>query len=350
LCPLVIANTAFAANDVYTNKDLSLAQESAQNYIEEMALINPELSQWEKAKAVSPQVYYNLEGEINSYMFEVVSERGIAGYVFIGSSLYCYDMLESGTTAPPTITNPEMVQKAVEALGLKIDDADIGTPDKFIYTGVDGHYVLYTIKDLKVAVNLVSGKAVLTSELNMTMTSPENYMAGKEETRTSEPKATRSTGYNYLYAYYWTGSGRGWCGPCSGVSIGQYYRNFMGYDDLYSHEAMYDDLYDEMNTLNGATFPTEYGPGFLAMTENCGYSNFSIANDWTVTHADYWTITSGIDSGWPTALEITSDWHWGVIKGYSYNTDNDYYYIMCTDSATHESAQMLNWDALGSDL
>jgi hypothetical protein len=334
-------------------QDIDVAQKAAQNWLEETFAINPELSQWKGATVVTPQPYENLEGEVNAYMFGVAGQNGIVGHILVGSSLYNYDILEAGTSTPPAIPAPNVVLKAIGSLGLTIDKAAVGNPVKLLYTGVDGCYALYTIQNQKVAVNLVFKNAVLVSDLKISIPSPTEYQEGKKVTGESKSASILSTGYKALSMYYWNSPGRGWCGPCSGVSIGAYYRDYKGYSQLYSQNwQMYDYLYISMGTQGngGATLPQDYGPGFLSMTQHCGYSNFTFANDWTVTHNDYWTVVSGIDSGWPTALLITSQMHWRAIKGYNYNTTTNYYHITCTNSATNDSWEDLNWDALGSGL
>jgi len=331
-----------------TGQDVDVAQKAAQNWLDRTAAINPELPQWKGATVVVPQHYESLEGEVNAYMFGVAGENRIVGHILIGSSLYSYDVLEAGEAAPPAIPAPNVVREAIERLGLKVDEADIGDPVKLLYTGVDGYYALYAIQNQKVAVNLVFKNAVLASDLKPSIPSPTEYQEVK-----SKSASILSTGFNYLPMYYWNAPGRGWCGPCSGVSIGAYYRDYKGYSSLYSQNwAMYDHLYYSMGTYynGGATFPQDYGPGFLDMTQYCGYNNFTYANDWTVTHDDYWTVVSGIDSGWPTALEITSQVHWRAIRGYDYDTGANWYYIICTNSATSDSWEYLNWDALGLGL
>ncbi len=348
LCPLVIANTAFAANDSFAKQDLVLAQESAQNYIEEMAAIEIELSQWVDAKAVNPQAYYNLDGKINAYMFEIINNKSIVGHIIMGSVLYKYDMLEASIAEPPTIPDSEAVKKAIETLGLTTSESEFYIPDGFIYIGVDGRYAVYDINKQKIAVNIIFGDAVLVSDLKMTMTAPEDYSTDEKEFSKSKLYSTRSAGYKTLAMY----ASSGWCGPASGVSIGAYYRDILDYDGLYNNGDMYADLYITMDTYlyEGSTYNYDYGPGFIEMTENCGYYNFTYANDYFITHADYWDVRDGIDAGHPTALLIGSQSHWRAIRGYDYNSDTNKYNIICTNSATPSHYETLNWDALGAFL
>jgi hypothetical protein len=346
---LLFPATVLASSDKY----IDTAQKAAQEWLDQTATANPELSQWNGAKATSPQPYESLGGDVNAYMFGVASEKGIVGHILVGSSQYGYDILEAGASAPPAVPAPSVAQEAVKSLGLKIDMAAIGQPIKLLYTGVDGYYALYEIQNQKVAVNLVFKRAILASDLKASITSPAEYQEGKKVTGESKsPSVILSLGIYTLPMYYWNGTSPAWCGPCSGVSIGAYYRDYKGYSNLYNPNlTMYNSLYYTMVTyLNGgATMPQDYGPGFYYMALACGYSNFTYANDWYVTGSDYWTVVSGINSGWPTALLITSQMHWRGIKGYYYYDPNNHY-IFCTNSATGDSYELLNWDSLGLGL
>jgi len=346
---LLLFPTAVLAS---SDQGIETAQKAAQTWLDRTAAANPELPQWNGAKVTSPQPYESLGGEVNAYMFGIAGEKSIVGYVLVGSSLYGYDVLEAGTAAPPAVPSPSVVQEAVKSLGLKVEMTTIGQPVKLLYTGVDGCYALYVIQNQKVAVNLVFKKAVLVSDLKPSIPSPKEYQKCKKSTAESRsPSIILSDGSNYLNMNYWNGTSPAWCGPCSGVSIGAYYRDYQGYSSLYSSGDMYNSLYYYMQTYinGGATFPEDYGGGFVTMTQACGYNNFSYANDWYVTGSDYWAVTGGIDSGYPTALLVTSQMHWRGIKGY-YWSDPSYHYIYCTNSATSQSWEYLNWDSLGLGL
>jgi hypothetical protein len=169
------------------------------------------------------------------------------------------------------------------------------------------------------------------------------------------------------------------CGPCSGTSIGRYYREVKGYwslpayceTDNSCYDLMYDELYDHMNTSGSYTHPTicyGYGYGFVQMALERGYYNFRYVNDMTVTPDDYWDIVNAINNGWPVALngnfknvnEISGDlpgggdWpssygHYIAIKGYSYQQSGSYTWnrrIVCTDSYCWANELVLDWDNL----
>ena len=190
------------------------------------------------------------------------------------------------------------------------------------------------------------------------------------------------------------------CGPCSGVSIGRYYRERPlsvygnNYPDLpadcniYNHcyDPMYDALYESFPTVVCYTDPWNYSRGFIEMTQEYGgYYNFSYVNDFDVDNDDedndgfaddFEDIMEAIDNGWPIALcgnfknvdEISKDgegdWpckkgHYIAIKGYGYKKSLIYPYptsdhrIVCTDSYSKSNELVLGWSNVvnnGQDL
>jgi hypothetical protein len=273
-----------------SESDSKIAQASAQTWLDRTTMLSPELSHWKGATAIMTQVYENLEGRVVAYMFGISDGKHIIGHILVGSSEYDYDILEGGTSPPPKIPTPCTVQEAVKLLDLSLESGLANSPAKLLYTGVDGYYALYVIQNQEIAVDLISNKAFLASDLKPSIPSPVQYKENKQATEDSKsPSIILSAGSGFLNMYYWNGNYPSWCGPCSGVSIGAYYRDYRGYGDLYSpDQTMYDYLYYSMLTYiyGGATLPQDYGQGFRSMAWACDYYNFNYANDWTVTGSD----------------------------------------------------------------
>lgn len=344
---LLVPSVGFAADSQLAKEEVDLAQEAGQAWLDRVAEVIGEPATWVGARLTSPQACYDLNGEINAYMF-VIENDGIVGHVLVGSAAYGYPVFEAGEAAPPSIPSTSEV---VSILGedSTLEAKSIAGPTRLLYLGYDHLYVVYNVGQRAVAVNLVYKYAVPVSELKAQMPSPEEYKARKEATSKAGPRLTLSVGYKTLSMSYYCAAGRCWCGPSSGVSIGRYYRDVRDYEDLISPDSsMYDYLYESMNTLGGATFPQYYGPGFWYMAIVCGYYNFDYSNDWIVTGGDYWNRVSDIDNGWPIGLCITSEWHWRAIRGYFYYYD--LHEIICTNSATHQNSEYLDWDNLGLGL
>ena len=167
-----------------------------------------------------------------------------------------------------------------------------------------------------------------------------------------------------------------WCGPSSGVSIGDYYKNYYKtkYSSLPIPATMYCQLYSHMDTLFGLTFPEEYGPGFVDVTKDYTYRNFGCTQDYFTQLEmgnvnDFLNIKDFIDKGWPVALycggqfgpELSGDSHYGgyyfpppgkhwlAIKGYKYPYNATVpYAIICTDSYSKSDNLTLDWQHLGN--
>jgi hypothetical protein len=295
-------------------------------------------------------VFHIVDSDARIFMYSMEDKGCVVGHVLVGDSSYDYDVLEAGTSTPPNVPLASEVVDSLNNIGIKASESIVGIPEEYLYTGIDGMYAVYNIGSKVVAVDLFSKEAYLTADLKVDMPSTREYHNRRNITSGSNPEySINSSDYYYLDMYAYSG----YCGPASGVSIGRYYRDVVGYSSLYSNGMMYSDLYAHMycSYYGGATMPSDYGPGFEAMTEDCGYYNFSHENDWNITGSDYWTMVSHIDSGWPTALCITSDWHWRAIKGYYWiGAPDNLHYIWCTNSDTGDSWEFLNWDALGWGL
>lgn len=202
-----------------------------------------------------------------------------------------------------------------------------------------------------------------------------------------------SAATNSLVMYHYNDSNRYRCGPCSGTSIGEYYRTQVDrdgngipdYQYLPSPNAnMYDRLYDYMDTaILGTTYAYKYGPGFVEMALHYGYDNFSYVYDGNVTNEDkdydgipddYEVIQDAINNGWPIGLASNgllvgfkgvealpgsgpqyhtgspwpcTVWHFIAIKGYYDNywdgSIMHAHVVICTDSYSGCDYLLLDW-------
>lgn len=202
-----------------------------------------------------------------------------------------------------------------------------------------------------------------------------------------------SAATNSLVMYHYDSSTQYRCGPCSGTSIGEYYRTQVDrngdgipdYQYLPSPNAnMYDRLYDYMDTaILGTTYAYKYGPGFVEMALHYGYDNFSYVYDGNVTNEDkdydgvpddYEVIQDAINNGWPIGLASNgllvgfkgvealpgsgpqyhtgspwpcTVWHFIAIKGYYDNywdgSIMHAHVLICTDSYSGCDYLLLDW-------
>ena len=364
---LLLTSLAFAAGG---KNEVALAQEAGQAWLD--STVEP--PEWIGADLTAPQVCYGLDGRPSAYMFAIENNGEVVGYIIVGSSAYSYPVFEAADCPPPSIPSANEVKSVLQRdLGLKVEE--IGKPTRLLYLGFDNLFAVYQAGGQEVAVNLVFDFAIPAASLTAAMPSPEEYKAKKKATGEAISDLLESSGYsslslpemgsNSLEMEYYRGCGSGGqghkcyaCGPCSGVSIGRYYREEEEYGNLPDDNPMYDRLYDSMGTnSNGGTLPWNYGPGFVDMADDY-YDNFHYYNDWYPTHGEYENIVNWIDRGWPTALCAarfdddvfgTPGWppdggHCIAIKGYYYWQAIPLYMIRCTDSYLPANNLYLDWD------
>jgi len=386
---LLLTSLTFAGGG---KKEVELAQEAGQAWLDNTVELIGEPLEWIGASLTTPQVCYDLKGKPNAYMFTIENAGEVVGYIIVGSLDYGYPVFEAADVPPPSIPSADKCKSILERdLGLKV--GKFGKPARVLYLGFDNLFAVYEAGQQEVAVNLKFDSAIPASNLKTAMPSPEDYKAAKKTTGEANPELSGggdynllsrpSAGANYLQSMsYYTEGQKYWCGPCSGTSIGRYYRdrNPIVYGNNYNllpddDEDMYDYLYDSMEADIcefflpwGCVSPFTYGDGFIEMTEdpdNGGYDNFIYIEDWLPSHDDYWNIVDAIDSGWPTAVcavlfndelggdpQGGSDWppdvpHWVAIKGYYYPYySGGEYSIICTDSYCKANWLYLDWDNL----
>jgi hypothetical protein len=371
---LLLTSVTFAAGG---KKEVTLAEEAGQAWLERTVELTDEPLEWVGAQLTTPEVCYDLNGKPNAYMFTMENNGEVVGYIIVGSSDYGYPVFEAADVPPPSVPSADEGKSILERdLGLKV--AKIGNPTRLLYLGFDNLYAIYKAGQQDVAMNLKFDFAIPTSNLTAAMPSPEDYKAAKKATEEAKPELLESSSPQSLVmpqglvmnVFKWLTMspycGGGWCGPSSGVSIGQYYktqvdRNGDGvkdYKSLPSSSTMYDRLNWFMSLRVGPVLPPQYGPGFFAMTLEAGYNNFKYATDIIVTGGDYWNRVADINSGWPIALYCwrfnylgsPSVHHWVAIRGYifyQYTGEPIQTWIRCTDSYVCTDTLFIDWNSIG---
>jgi hypothetical protein len=355
--------TSASANNS-ESQEINKASIVAHEWLERKALSFPELIDWQGAQVTAPTTLYGFNNQANAYMFTIMNGQ-IVGHIIVGSASYGFPVFEAGQSPPLTIPDEQNATSIIKQQLKKDIKTTVGKPKKLMYLGFDGIFAVYDL-DEQVALNINSKEAFSISKVKNRLPSPaEEYKHSKDSTATVKPSMLLSTANSLTMSYY-SSSGRAWCGPCSGVSIGRYYRDVVGYSSLGADYSLYDQYYYDMGTYvnNGVTYNTDYGPGWQDAAEYFGYYNFTFANDWFVTGGDYWNMVSYIDNGWPIAMSAgtwyddiggNSTWppdtaHFIAIKGYEYPHDSTDHAILCTDSYSSDSNLWLDWDSLGSLL
>jgi len=363
-----LTSVTFAAGG---KKEIALAQEAGQAWLDRTVELTNEPLDWIGAQLMAPQVCYGLDGQPSAYMFAMENDSEVVGYIIVGSSDYNYPMFEAADVPPPSIPSADEAKSILQKdLGLKV--AKIGTPTRLLYLGFDNLFAVYQAGGQEVAVNLIADFAMPSSNLKTVVPSPEEYKARVEATEQSKPELLRGGAKVILDMSYFKYEEKEWCGPCSGTSIGRYYREKVDrdedgnpdYPDLPAnctrwnscYTPMYDALVDSWG-LSHPILPPIYGNGFEDMTSDSGYNNFHHSSDYWVTGGDYWNRVIDINHGWPVAIYSNNfyylddpdpDWpHWVAMRGYEYPHEEIEHAIICTDSWRETNRLWLNFDHLG---
>ncbi len=346
-----------SAKGQVAEKEVDQARRVAQAWVDRFAVTGPKLSEWDGAHLTSPQLYYNPKGELTAYMFSIEKNGKTVGHILVGSSAYGYPIFEGGETFPFSVPSASEVSGILEKeLGLQIPEESIGEPMLLLLDLFQGFYVTYKLEGKIVGINLITGdvfKASNLEELKTLVPSPEEYKAAKR----GRVGILACPGWGEIYhaddMEYYCENNRCWCGPCSGVSIGAWYRDYGGHGGLHQDkDTMYDRLKIYMGTTSeGITWPWNYGPGFV----NYAYYDCGEFFNWDYRYT-FGNIVFDINNNWPVALcgalyepgYGKKKWHWVAIKAYWW-CDPDRL-IFCTDSAAEQNWRCFDWDAIEDDV
>lgn len=140
--------------------------------------------QFEGAHLASAQPYYDLEGNLICYMFGVAKDGEIMGTIIVGSSVYNNGILEINTAPPPSVPSAADVKECLENdLGIVVDEGNVAKPERLLHLGVASDWALYQIEGQLIAVHLWMKIAAPASELEFSMSTPEQYRQYYEMTR-----------------------------------------------------------------------------------------------------------------------------------------------------------------------
>ena len=269
---LSLTSVTFAAGG---QKEVDLVQEAGQAWLDSTVETTGEPLEWVGAHLTTPQVCYDLKGKPNAYMFAIENDNEVVGHIIVGSSDYDYDMLEASDVPPLSIPSADNVKSTLKRdLGLEVEK--IGKPTRLLYLGFDNLYAVYNAGRQEIAVDLKFDGATPAANLTATMPSPEEYKANKQATREANPQLLESSDYNLLASgssdynwlpmeYYCVGSCS--CAPSSGVSIGQYYREYVDRHKKYDYVTEGFEWGNDGDSLSTSGKWEVYAPGGYAVAE-----------------------------------------------------------------------------------
>lgn len=277
-----------------TTLNIDQANEITTFYLEELSGTIPELSEWKYASVEPDITFYDLEGNITAYAFDVMKNNQYDGYIITSATKDKYPILEFSKGKLPTkistMTKKSQFEVAKYANENKLS---IGKSTQ-IYEGATFYYTEYNLQDSKnttkkkVIVDLVTSKIISEDAENIssstgkveTVESDEiaevwNDLENKMEGKSNGGKTVviTATSKDLSSVPYYSASVCG-CAPAAGAMVLGYW-DANGYPNIPSGNTLISDLATAMGTYQGSTNPSTVDDGIETVCSNHGYTNFN---------------------------------------------------------------------------
>jgi hypothetical protein len=363
LAGLLVPNVVVAADNTVAEPENSLAQKSAQAFLDSSTKLFPH---WKYASLAHGEAYYNLDGQVAVYMFPVVTGERVMGRIVVGSSGYDFDVLEAGEAPPESLPNTSELKDVLERdLEQKVSTKDIGIP-QLLYLGYGFCFAKYEVGGQSVAFSLLERFAVPAQKLDLCMATPEGYRKSKQMRGVTRSVMQISTRVVPLTWVDWenlpvpsqkmydkvgyTGPYQNDCGPTSGAMVSEYYKEERGYSDFPGWPTDHHELYDEMD-CNGGVTPWEACGGWESYAAEHDYSfeaSYDVAYSWDYEN----TVQPRIDDQEPFMILFRASpysqgtFHWCTLRGYGTweETEVDYIFVNNPWRLT-DNGELVSWDA-----
>jgi hypothetical protein len=312
-----------------TTLSIDMAKEIAAFYLVELSGTIPELSGWENAVVEPDITFYDLEGNITAYSFDVMKNSEYDGYIITSATKDKYPILEFSKGQLPTKIST-MVEKSENEVENYANKNKLNVGESVpVYEGATFYYTTYDLQDSK---NTVKKKAIVdlvTS--NLTIQETENFssstynaeMVESEEieeawddleNRITEKRADietvssqasvysiQATGYtkNVSDVPYYLANVLG-CSPAAGAMVLGYWDG-EGYPNFPSGDTLISECASAMGTSQYSTQISMIDDGIETVCNDHGYTNFNAANDGTLTTSE---LRSEINSNRPFVLSM----------------------------------------------
>ncbi len=349
-------------------------EEIALFYTIELSNTISELADWNGASAEHVITYYDFNGDITAYAFDVIKNNEYQGYILISATKDNYPILEfSKGKLPQMISEKEkvannLVTKYATRKSLTVDIAE-SIP---VYGGATFYYTGYKANDItnktdkQIFVDLVTQKVTDFSDIKHSEMKLDSAKSLKmQDIQTSwidlesrmnkntvlESPVVRTSSIGYIYEVPYELANVAGCAPAAGAMVLGYWDGH-GYSSFPSGNTLINDLADAMGTSGGSTTVSMVDDGIEEVCDDNGYSNFNAVNDDNVFMSE--TMTE-IDASRPFVLNMqdggigsgrTSPYgnHAVTCIGYSEGTTD---YLFLHDGWSGENHHYItfgNWD------
>lgn len=270
------------------------AKEIAAFYLVELSETIPELSEWGNAVVKPDITFYDVDGNITAYSFDVMKNNQYDGYIITSATKDKYPVLEFSKGELPT-ENSTMTKKS------QCEAAKYANKNKLsvgksipIYDGATFYYKEYDLKDNKnttkekVIVDLITSKIINEDTENLSSSTDKAETTDikeiKEAWNNLENRMTResngletlvtatATSKNISGVPYYSANYIG-CAPAAGAMVLGYWDS-NGYSNFPSGNTLMSELATGMGTYQYNTTISNVDDGIETVCSNHGYTNF----------------------------------------------------------------------------
>ncbi|AKB56733.1 C39 family peptidase [Methanosarcina barkeri] len=375
-------DTSPTSTDEQTSTPLSIdeAKEIAAFYLVELSGTIPELEEWEDAVVEPDITFYDLEGNITAYSFDVMKNNEYDGFILISATKNKYPILEF---------SKGKLQNKISTMTKKSQNAAVNYAKKNklnvvesvpIYEGATFYYSQYNLQDSKdgnkkkVIVDLVTSNIINAEEENTSASMNkvetaksdeikkawddlENRMIEKSadvetvSSRASTIKIMTTVPFETVYIG---------CSPTASAMVLEYW-DAHGYPNFPSGHTLIQELATAMVTdpITGSTYHSHIAGGIETVCQNYQYTNFDAVYNSDLSMSEAVTeinanrpfilgmTNGGVGSGYPSTSPYGN--HSVTCMGYSDGTTTDYLFIHDTwDGVNTHSITFGSWDSARS--
>ncbi|MDY0386761.1 MAG: C39 family peptidase [Methanolobus sp.] len=375
---MIISASSIALAGANDNKSSVLSIEDGKEialfYTIELSNTISELADWNGASVEHEITYYDFDGDITAYAFDVIKNDKYQGYILISATKDNYPILEfsKGKLAQMSSEKEEIAKnlaiKYATRNNLTVDTVEsvpVYGSATFYYTGYKANDKVNKT-DKQIFVDVVTQEVIDLSEIKHSETKLDSAKSLKMqniqaswtdlESRMSENTVSNSSSVSisslgYIYDVPYELANVAGCSPAAGAMVLEYWYG-QGYSSFPSGNTLINELADAMGTVDYKTDIDDVDDGIQEVCRDHNYYNFNAQND---ASFDIYDVADEIDESRPFVLNMhegrvgsgyTNPYgnHSVTCVGYS-NSVTDYLFLHDGwDDDNHHYITFGNWD------
>jgi hypothetical protein len=338
---MIISASSIALAGTNNKKSTTLSIEDGEEialfYTIELSNTISELADWNGASVEHEITYYDFDGDITAYAFDVIKNDEYRGYILISATKDNYPILEfSKGKLPQMISEKEDLANGLAIKYATVNSLTVDTDESMpVYGGATFYYTGYKANDKmdktdkQILVDVVTQEVIDLSDIKHSEKKLDSAKSLKiqniqaswadlesrmDENTVSDSSAVSISSLGYIYGVPYELANVAGCTPAAGAMVLGYWDTH-GYASFPSGGTLISELANAMGTVNYGTDYDDIDDGIKEVCRDYDY-NFDVQNDGSF---DIHDVADEIDDGNPFVLSMNGG---GVGSGYtgSYGT------------------------------